>query len=516
MPSSITRIKVIPSAHPPKPNAASICGRVWGSWGCVRAALVAVIMCCAPSAYAETSAELRKTLFAEASGALKAANDARASLLAPLSYAEASERFRKAEELLSDGDSLDSIRRNLRKASDGFTAASKAAARANDAFAQPLAARAAAAEAKADQHAAADWKAGEVALAEAAQRLENDREKSALEYAATAEEKFRSAELIAIKSTFLDETRDLIAQGKKLRADRYATKTYGAAQSLLSQAETQLEEDRYDTDRPRNLARQAKHEAYHAIYLAKIGNSVRKGDQTTEQVLLDWEASLQRLGDVLDTPLYFDNGETAAINTLISKVTNMNGLIERLAQDLGEREAQVAALDSEVTELNKKLGGEAAAVQSLNAILQSQELHRQRFSQLENSYLLTEAEVLRKGEDVILRMVGLTFDSGSSDIKPEHAELLQKLRASADVFPRATLSIEGHTDAYGSDTTNLKLSETRAQAVKDYLTNEAGMDPLRLTAVGYGESQPVANNETVEGRAKNRRIDIVITPFEEL
>jgi len=468
------------------------------------------------TAHAADSDDIRNTLFAEASGALKAANRARASLLAPVAYSEASNFYRKAEELLKDGSSLDAIRKNLRKASDSFNAASKAATKAAENFSGPLAARAAAVDAKAEQYAVDEWKSGEIALAEAAKRLENNREASALEYAADAEEKFRSGELKAIKSTYLNETRDLLSQAKKLRADRYASKTYEDAKSLLSQAETQLEEDRYDTDRPRNLARQAKHEAYHSIYLARIGNDVRKGDRSTEEVLLEWEASLRRLGDVLDTPLYFDNGETAAVNTLVSKVNDLNALVERLAQDLGDKEAQVAALDGQVTELNEKLGGEAAAVQSLNAILQAQELHRQRFSQLENSYLLSEAEVLRQGNDVILRMVGLTFDSGSHEIKPEHAELLQKLSASADVFPRATLSIEGHTDAYGSDTANLKLSEQRAEAIKTYLSTETGLDALRLSSVGYGESQPVANNETADGRSKNRRIDIVITPFEQL
>ena len=268
--------------------------------------------------HAADSDEIRSTLFAEATGALKAANGARASLLAPTTYSEASGYYRKAEELLKEEASLDSIRRNLRKASDGFNDASAAAAKAAQSFSGPLAARAAALEANAEQNAAEDWKAGEVALAEAAKRLENDRESSAAEYAAAAEEKFRSGELSAIKSTYLNETRDLLSQAKKLRADRYATKTYDQAKSLLGQAETQLEEDRYDTDRPRNLARQAKHEAYHAIYLARIGSDVRKGDRSTEDVLLDWEASLRRLGDVLDTPLYFDNGETAAVNTLIS------------------------------------------------------------------------------------------------------------------------------------------------------------------------------------------------------
>lgn len=465
---------------------------------------------------ADKTADVRATLFADASNALKSANAARASLLAPTSYAAASERFKKAEEQLSDEGSLDAIRRNLRKASEGFTRATKAATLAGQKFGPAIAARGAAEDADANEHAVDDWKAGEIALAEAAQRLESGREKSALDYAVKAEQAFRSAELSAIKSSFLDDTRALLKDAKKLKAERYAAKTYAAATELLSAAEQQLEQDRYDTDRARNTARQAKHEAYHATYLAGIGAAVRKGDSTTETILLDWENSLRRLGDVMDTPLYFDNGETAAINTLIAKVNDMNALVERLAQDLGEREAQVAALDDQVTELNKKLGGEAAAVQSLNAILQKQEEHRQRFSEIENSYLLTEAEVMRQGNDVILRMVGLTFDSGTSTLKEEHTELLQKLRASADVFPRSTLSIEGHTDSFGSDTANLALSESRAQAIKDYLVNETGMDALRISSVGYGESQPVANNETAEGRAKNRRIDIVIRPFDAL
>ena len=478
--------------------------------------LALVVALLAPGAAFAADDDIRATLFADAAAALKSANQSRAALLAPLAYAEASENYRRAEQLLADGESLDAIRKNLRRASEGFTRATKSAGVAGQELASAIAARDAAEQANAEAHANDDWRAGEVALAEAAQRLEKDDQRNAANYAATAEEKFRGAELTSIKSSFLSETRDLLAQAKKLRAERHAPKTYANAQALLAEAETQLEEDRYDTDRPRNLARQAKHEAYHSIYLARVGGEVRSRDTSTEDVLLGWEASLQRLGDVLDTPLYFDNGETAAINTLISKVTDMNALIERLAADLGERETQVATLDAQVTELNEKLGGEAAAVQNLNAILERQEQHRQRFSELENSYLLSEAEVLRQGSDVILRMVGLTFDSGSDAIKPAHAELLQKLRASADVFPRSTLKIEGHTDSYGSDTTNLKLSESRAQAVKDYLVNETGMDALRLSAVGYGESQPVANNETVEGRAKNRRIDIVITPFEEL
>jgi len=466
-----------------------------------------------PAANAQSA--LRETLFTEASRALAAANAARANLLAPTSYGEASERYRRAEDLLGDGGNLESIQRNLDAATKSFTRSANAARVAKNSFERTLQARAAAEEAKASEYAAEDWQAGELALAEAARRLEAGREKSALDYAGRADTSFRSAELDAIKASFLSETESLLKQADKLRANRYAPKTFSNAKQVLELAEQRLEEDRYDTDRPRNLARQAKHEAYHAIYLARLGKDLRSGDTNTEEVLLGWEASLARLADVLDTPIYFDNGETAAINTMISKVNDINALVDRLAQDLGEREQQVVALRTQVAQLNDKLGGEAAAVQSLNALLERQQKHRERFSQVENSYLTTEAEVLRQGNGVILRMVGLNFDSGTADIKPEHTELLRKLQGSADVFPRSRITIEGHTDSYGSDAANLELSEKRAQSIKSYLTEQTGMDALRISARGYGEARPVANNETSEGRARNRRIDIIITPFDD-
>jgi outer membrane protein OmpA-like peptidoglycan-associated protein len=73
--------------------------------------------------------------------------------------------------------------------------------------------------------------------------------------------------------------------------------------------------------------------------------------------------------------------------------------------------------------------------------------------------------------------------------------------------------VEGHTDSYGSDASNLNLSQERADAVKAYLLANMSMDPSRIEAIGYGESKPIANNETAEGRAKNRRIEIVIHPI---
>ena len=74
--------------------------------------------------------------------------------------------------------------------------------------------------------------------------------------------------------------------------------------------------------------------------------------------------------------------------------------------------------------------------------------------------------------------------------------------------PDLRVTVEGHTDSVGSAAYNQKLSERRAQAVKRYLVRQ-GIDPSRITTEGYGKSRPIASNETEEGRAKNRRADII-------
>jgi outer membrane protein OmpA-like peptidoglycan-associated protein len=144
--------------------------------------------------------------------------------------------------------------------------------------------------------------------------------------------------------------------------------------------------------------------------------------------------------------------------------------------------------------------------------MEAQEKIRQQFDSVEKTFTREEAQVLRDGNDVIIRLVGLTFDVGKSNIKPEHFGLLTKVQNAINTFPECNISVEGHTDSHGSDALNLRLSQERADAVKAYLLANMSIDPSRMEAVGYGESKPIANNETAEGRAKNRRIDIVIHP----
>jgi len=102
------------------------------------------------------------------------------------------------------------------------------------------------------------------------------------------------------------------------------------------------------------------------------------------------------------------------------------------------------------------------------------------------------------------------FESSRAVLKRSSYKLLNRLVAIAKDCPCATITIEGHTDASGNDDANMVLSEQRARAVLNYMLSR-GVRRSKLIAVGYGENRPIATNETPEGRAKNRRIQFVVT-----
>ncbi|GAA3518628.1 OmpA family protein [Aquimarina addita] len=99
------------------------------------------------------------------------------------------------------------------------------------------------------------------------------------------------------------------------------------------------------------------------------------------------------------------------------------------------------------------------------------------------------------------------FDSGKSSIKAQSDKVLSDIIAILNEYPSAKFTVEGHTDSAGSEASNQKLSDARANSVKTYLTGK-GVDQFRLSAIGYGESRPIASNKTRDGRAQNRRVEI--------
>jgi outer membrane protein OmpA-like peptidoglycan-associated protein len=104
---------------------------------------------------------------------------------------------------------------------------------------------------------------------------------------------------------------------------------------------------------------------------------------------------------------------------------------------------------------------------------------------------------------------GILFDSASDKIKAESYKTLADIGQLLTGAPGLRLSIEGHTDSEGADDYNLKLSESRAKSVKSYLVDTYKIDGARLESKGLGETKPIASNDTAEGKATNRRVELV-------
>lgn len=102
----------------------------------------------------------------------------------------------------------------------------------------------------------------------------------------------------------------------------------------------------------------------------------------------------------------------------------------------------------------------------------------------------------------------INFDTGKASIKPESQAVVGQIAAMMKENPGLRLSVEGHTDDVGDPKSNQALSEQRARAVVGVIVQQ-GVDAGRLTATGYGQTRPVADNKTEEGRAKNRRVELV-------
>ncbi|MBN1757230.1 MAG: OmpA family protein [Chitinispirillaceae bacterium] len=128
-----------------------------------------------------------------------------------------------------------------------------------------------------------------------------------------------------------------------------------------------------------------------------------------------------------------------------------------------------------------------------------------KFKELQSSLI----QVTNDARGTIISMSDILFETGKANLTADLKTSLAKIAGILLVFKNSRVIVEGHTDNVGSEDYNQGLSEQRAQNVMAFLI-EQGVTPSRLTAVGYGLSRPIADNETKEGRAKNRRVDLIV------
>ena len=324
---------------------------------------------------------------------------------------------------------------------------------------------------------------------------------------------------------YLWEARNAVQIARWTGADKYSADTFRKAESQLRQAED------YHTrkqEKPTSMiAREAVQTAEDARLIAlqrmeeeRLANERRAAAQreASERARAD-EARRQR--ELAEQQARLETERRAAADA-----QRKTAEAERMAAERAKAEADQARLAAERAKADAVAQQQALAVQAAAAQSQAEaarqaadEANRARASaeaekqalrdQLRNQLNMV-LETRESARGLIVNMSDVLFDFGKYTLRPGTREKLARVSGIILAHPGLRIEVEGHTDNVGSDEFNQKLSEQRAGAVRDYLVG-AGVAAANVTARGFGEAQPVATNNTDQGRQQNRRVELVVS-----
>jgi outer membrane protein OmpA-like peptidoglycan-associated protein len=173
--------------------------------------------------------------------------------------------------------------------------------------------------------------------------------------------------------------------------------------------------------------------------------------------------------------------------------------------NLANADAQQRQRDAEADSANSRMAAANSDQQLQQAVRDREELRARLLIQFN-----TILETRDTARGLVVNMSDVLFDSAKFTLRPAAREKLAKISGIVLAYPTLALAIEGNTDSVGGDSYNQQLSENRADSVRDYLAKE-GIPAGSMTAHGFGRMQPVASNDTAEGRQQNRRVDLVVS-----
>jgi outer membrane protein OmpA-like peptidoglycan-associated protein len=313
----------------------------------------------------------------------------------------------------------------------------------------------------------------------------------------------------------LFEARNAVRIAKNANAGKYAAPAIAKADKQLQEAE-----DAYgrksDKKTVISMARDAVQTAEEARVIsvkqkaeedaqAQAEADKRAAEERTAKARADAEDQANRRQEADQARL---QAEAAKADAERMKEVAMKAAAEAAKAKEDADRARQAAVTEQQAALVQKQAAETEAEKARQAAAKAEaektDMRAQLLAQL-NSILQTNDSA----RGLIVNMSDVLFDTGSFTLKPGAREKLAKVSGILLAHPGLTMQIEGHTDSVGSDGFNVKLSEQRADSVKDFL-GEQGVSLSSITAQGFGKAEPVATNDTSEGRQRNRRVEIVV------
>lgn len=326
---------------------------------------------------------------------------------------------------------------------------------------------------------------------------------------------YLALELNALKTNMLSVAEKALKDAKSKDLDDKTPILFAQAQDEYKLALDTLEADRSNTQRANVHSNKTITLIKRAQYVADIERYFVNADFSDEQRILWYQEQLATSLSPLVGEMDFDrpnkdvvSDARAAVLAQMSQVASLNDNNSSLNATLLTNEQAAKNRESELSKAKNE------AVLSAQLELEQQRKAKQeddeRFSSIQSLFAEEEATVYRQIDNVLIRAQGFSFKPGSSEIDSSNFTLLNKISDAIGRFPNAKLVVSGHTDSTGSAGLNLTLSEERARTVANFLIQVGDIEAIRVTSNGFGKEKPVASNESVDGRAQNRRVEILI------
>ena len=296
----------------------------------------------------------------------------------------------------------------------------------------------------------------------------------------------------------LAEAENAVEIARLAGADRYAADTFQKATIDLKNAE-----DFYNHGRNR---KEAETDAREAAQMAEDARIITYRKIRDEQLAAERAASAQREASAKAEADQAEAQRLAAENAkLEAQRAADNAAQQKAAADQARAEA-LAQQQAAIAEADRA----RQAAQQADAARQQAEGEQAQLRERLRNQLNMILETRETARGLIVNISDVLFDFNKYDLKAEAREKMAKVSGILLAYPGLKIQVEGHTDSIGTDEYNMKLSQERADSVRNYLVSQ-GVSAPTITSVGLGKSNPVASNDTAAGRQQNRRVELVVS-----
>ncbi|MGZ3769972.1 MAG: OmpA family protein [Bdellovibrio sp.] len=413
---------------------------------------------------ANATDEIEKT-----EGMIKEAYDRQADVLSPDNFANATQALEKAKEKRRKGKANEDILNQVSYARGWLNEANEKSELAQTTMKGIADARAGALRAKANELKKKEWTKAEKDLQDVTSAIEKGNLTPADRRGSDLVKTYNELEKMAVAKTYLSAAEDNIVFAKKNGAEKKAPKVFSLASMKFENAMKLINSDPRNLPAIRRASEDATRESNH---LADVLRKVISGN-TEDIVLLNEKQQRQ-------------------ISSLSSEQTSTEEELQTSQEQLGQAEKAKQELTAKKAELEKAKRLSDAA------------------DEMRNKFKPNEAEVFTENGKVMVRLKALQFPSNQATLGPRSRALLNKVETALSGIDASKITVEGHTDSTGNFEKNKELSTKRAETVQNFLVSKGTVPENKVKAIGVGPEEPISDNGTPQGRAQNRRVDLVI------